>query len=83
MATIRLFASIKEKIGAAELHIRISDRQLLRNVLAQAASDNGVEEAWLVSHRLLYAVNQQMAGLDHMVGDGDEIAVLPPMSGGV
>jgi molybdopterin converting factor subunit 1 len=31
---------------------------------------------------LLLAINQEQAGLDAQVKDGDEIAIMPPFSGG-
>jgi len=53
------------------------------DILGQAVKQAGVDPGALISDSLLYAVNQETAALDQMVEDGDEVAVLPPLSGGV
>ena len=77
---VRLFASLREKAGR--------DRQSLD--LSDGAS---VEEAWsrlahdapqLAPHRasLTVAVNRRYAPFDTKLSEGDEIAFIPPVSGG-
>lgn len=36
----------------------------------------------LGSHKLLFSINQEYAGPDRRVSDGDEIAIFTPVSGG-
>ncbi|MDH5509167.1 MAG: MoaD/ThiS family protein [Nitrospinota bacterium] len=83
MAIIRLFASLRDKFGANDLQIRITDRKKLRNVLEEAATIHGIDPGFLSAGSFLCAINQQMAGQEDMVGDEDEIAIFPPMSGGM
>ncbi|MDH5638444.1 MAG: MoaD/ThiS family protein [Nitrospinota bacterium] len=83
MAIIRLFASLSDKFGASELQVRIADRKKVRNVLEEAATIHGIDPGFLSAGAFLYAINQQMAGQEDMVGDEDEIAIFPPMSGGI
>ncbi|MDH4184309.1 MAG: MoaD/ThiS family protein [Nitrospinota bacterium] len=82
MAIIRLFASIREKIGMEQLEIRLTAPCTLRLALLQASEAQGIDPAVLTGASLLYAVNQRMTDLDSTVEEKDEIAVLPPMSGG-
>ncbi|MDH5679490.1 MAG: MoaD/ThiS family protein [Nitrospinota bacterium] len=83
MPRIRFFASIQDKLGASELRIRITDSRSLRNILMETATINQIEPSFFIDGPFLFAINQTMAGLDDMVQDGDEIAIFPPMSGGL
>jgi molybdopterin synthase sulfur carrier subunit len=73
--TVKYFASIRESMGRGEDIVE----------LAQACS---VRELWQqvtqrpVPQRLLVAVNQEYAGLDALLRDGDEVAFFPPVTGG-
>lgn len=83
MAKLRFFASVKEKIGADNMEIPVEGAISVRDILLQAAKKAGVDPAILINNSLLFALNQETAALDHKVVDGDEVAVLPPLSGGV
>jgi molybdopterin synthase sulfur carrier subunit len=73
--TVKYFASIRESLGRGEDVVE----------LAQVCS---VGELWQrvtqqpLPQRLLAAVNQEYAGLDAMLRDGDEVAFFPPVTGG-
>ena len=70
---VKLFAGLRELAGWGE--------QELENVTR-------VDEIWPVlglgpePEGLLYAVNKEYAKRDHELRDGDEVAVIPPVSGG-
>ena len=75
------FASLKEALGTSgetvDLPVGVSTVGGLRDWLA------GQGRARLGSAtNLRCAVNQDMAGPDTAVGDGDEIAFFPPVTGG-
>ena len=71
--TVRLFAGLRERAGTGRLELdgveRVSDvwREL----------DLGDEPPGL-----LYAVNREYVEQSHELRDGDEVAVIPPVSGG-
>jgi molybdopterin synthase catalytic subunit len=71
--TVRLFAGLRERAGAARLEI--DDVRRVGDIWAKLGL--GDEPGGL-----LYAVNREYAGPDDALRDGDEVAVIPPVSGG-
>ena len=82
MATIRFFASVRDKTGRDSVTIEIKSPSSVGDALKMAAAQMGVNEATLINRSLRYAVNMNIEGLDFTVNDSDEIALLPPLSGG-
>ena len=70
--TIRLFAGLRERAGWSRREV---DAATVADVWV--ALDLGDEPAGL-----LYAVNKEYAPQDKMLSDGDEVALIPPVSGG-
>ena len=71
--TVRLFAGLRERAGRARL------------VLDDVASVDAVWERLELGDEppgLLYAVNREYVTRGHVLHDGDEVAVIPPVSGG-
>ena len=70
---VRLFAGLRERAGYSTRELddvsRVGD--------VWSALDLGDEPAGL-----LYAVNKEYAGRDRELRDGDEVALIPPVSGG-
>jgi molybdopterin synthase catalytic subunit len=73
--TVRLFAGLRERAGAGERGLELPAGAQLGDVWSRL--DLGEEPAGL-----LYAVNREYAGADHPLEDGDEVALIPPVSGG-
>jgi MoaE-MoaD fusion protein len=71
--TVRLFAGLRERAGWSQRELdgvgRVGD--------VFAALELGDEPAGL-----LYAVNKEYAERDRALADGDEVALIPPVSGG-
>jgi MoaE-MoaD fusion protein len=71
--TVKVFAGLRERAGWAERDLedvaRVGD--------VWAALDLGEEPAGL-----LYAVNRDYADADRALSEGDEVALIPPVSGG-
>jgi MoaE-MoaD fusion protein len=72
--TVRLFAGLRERAGWSERAIDGVDR--VGDVWA--ALDLGAEPPGL-----LYAVNREYAPVERELVDGDEVALIPPVSGGM
>src|SRR5918996_2154016 len=72
---VRLFAGLRERAGADERELELSEGARVADVWAPLAL--GDEPPGL-----LYAVNKAYADADRPLADGDEIALIPPVSGG-
>lgn len=80
LVTIRLFARLREMAGGAELRRELPDGATARSAWdALAAEFPGFDD---YSKAVSCAVNQEYARMTTPLGDGDEIAFLPPVSGG-
>jgi MoaE-MoaD fusion protein len=71
--TVRLFAGLRERVGRSRLELE--DVALIDDVWP--ALDLGAEPPGL-----LYAVNREYVERGHALADGDEVALIPPVSGG-
>lgn len=81
MLTIKLFATLKDKAGRGELqvdggHATVADLLEHMSGLFPALSDAINQRSILIS------VNQEFVKPDHRLKDGDEVALMPPFSGG-
>lgn len=78
---ILYFAGLREKLGVAgeriDLPAGVGNVGALRDWLVGQGRD-----ALASAKNLRCAVNQDMAGLDAAVRDGDEVAFFPPVTGG-
>jgi MoaE-MoaD fusion protein len=73
--TVRLFAGLRERAGSGEREVDLQERARVRDVWG--ALGLGQEPPGL-----LYAVNQEYVARDRRLEEGDEVAVIPPVSGG-
>lgn len=74
---IRLFAQLRERAGASELSLELPDGARVRDALA-APGVAGLAEGL----PLVLAVNRAYASEDAALAPGDELALIPPVSGG-
>ena len=78
MAVVRLFAQAREAAGTAT---DLIDEPTLADLLDEAVRKWGPEFAAVLSTSKVW-VNGEEVPLTTPVGDKDEVAVLPPVSGG-
>jgi molybdopterin synthase catalytic subunit len=72
---VLLFAGLRERAGAAEVELELPDGAVVRDALERMttiAADTPV----------VMAVNQEYASADAPLHAGDELALIPPVSGG-
>ncbi|HEU0024821.1 MAG TPA: molybdenum cofactor biosynthesis protein MoaE [Thermoleophilaceae bacterium] len=73
--TVRLFAMLRERAGAAEVVLDLADGARVADALAELDGLAG-------GIPLVMAVNREYADTDQVLGPGDELALIPPVSGG-
>jgi molybdopterin converting factor subunit 1 len=73
---VRLFAGLRERAGTAERGLELPDGATVAAVWPAL----GLEDDEPVG--LLYAVNKEYANREQPLADGDEVALIPPVSGG-
>ena len=82
MIKVLFFAQLKERLNTGEVHLDL-DRALTvdqsRNTLS---SEDELWKECLEDGRVLVAVNQTMANNQTRVNPGDEVAFIPPVTGG-
>jgi len=75
---LRFFAALREQMGAGA-----------ERVVPSGTTVGALWRALVAERRLLadipvrFAVNETYVGASHRLADGDEMAVFPPVSGGV
>ncbi len=78
--TVKFFATYREIVGSKELAFRQAEGATLRNLLdavyAKHPRLKGLEAT------MILAVNHELAEPGTELRDGDEVAVMPPVSGG-
>jgi molybdopterin converting factor subunit 1 len=80
MVQVRYFAVVRERLGRSEEALE----------LAAGATVGGALDALVARHAALaplraylqVAVNQSMVSAEHVLADGDELALIPPVAGG-
>jgi MoaE-MoaD fusion protein len=73
--TVRLFAILRERAGAGSVTLELPEGARVRDAI-----DSLSELAEGVP--LVMAVNREYASEDHVLDAGDELALIPPVSGG-
>ena len=73
--TVRLFAMLRERAGAPELVLELPEGARVRDALAELSE-------LAAGLPLVMAVNREYAGEDEPLSAGDELALIPPVSGG-
>jgi molybdopterin synthase catalytic subunit/molybdopterin converting factor small subunit len=72
---IRLFAGLRERAGESERMLDVESGARVADVWAPLELGEEPEG-------LLYAVNREYASPDRRLSEGDEVALIPPVSGG-
>ena len=72
---MRLFAGLRERAGTGELEVELPDGAVVGDVWPALDFDGEPPG-------LLFARNREYAAREAVLADGDEVAVIPPVSGG-
>ena len=78
--TVRLFARLRDIAGSSELSRDLAAGATIADLWRQLARE--FPELAGYERSISSAVNADYARMDRVVADGDDIAFLPPVSGG-
>jgi molybdopterin synthase catalytic subunit len=77
---VKLFGAVREAVGAKELSVRVPEGCPVADLRAQLAQNHPIFEKF--GDRLAVSINFEVASLDAVLHEGDEVAFLPPVAGG-
>lgn len=77
---IRVFASFREAVGSGSLAWDSVDGATVGDVVSALKAT--YPRLGPAAEKALLAVNQEYVGADFRLRDGDELALIPPVSGG-
>ncbi len=80
MITVLFFARLKDQVGQVELQLESDLAGKTAAELQQVLIDQGMLA--LQDDSIRIAVNQDFCSADTIVNDGDEVAFMPPVTGG-
>jgi molybdopterin converting factor subunit 1 len=80
LVTVRLFARLREIAGAPDLKVELPETAHVRDAWAVLAARHPALNAY--ERSISCAVNEDYARMTAELRDGDEVAFLPPVSGG-
>ena len=77
---VLIFASLAQHLGMSNLDIDMPDGATVRDALDDlSARFEGLSES---RTKIATAVNMRYVGEGHLLSEGDELALIPPVSGG-
>ena len=81
LITVKCFAWAREVTGEDDIELDVPEIGTVKDLRASLAQKYPVFFAKMES--IAVSVNQEFAGDSHAVAAGDELALIPPISGGV
>jgi molybdopterin converting factor subunit 1 len=79
---VRLFAVLRERAGRDSLEIELAEGATVADALRALAASSEPLGAALEAMPVVMAVNRSYVGEDTTLSTGDELALIPPVSGG-
>lgn len=80
MIEVLLFGAAADRAGTRKVRLEVGEGTTVDDVWTLLVEEN--PDLSPMRDTLAFAVNGEYAKLDETVGPGDEVAVLPPVSGG-
>ena len=77
---IKLFAGLRDRAGTGDMSVEFEDGATVRDALDLA--QQSAPKRWIIPTSLMTAVNNEYVPLNKSLKDGDELALIPPVSGG-
>ncbi|MFL5899555.1 MAG: molybdenum cofactor biosynthesis protein [Solirubrobacterales bacterium] len=82
MLQVRLFAVLRERAGRGSLEIEVAEGATVADALRALAGASAPLAEVLEAMPVVMAVNRSYVGAEAMLAAGDELALIPPVSGG-
>jgi molybdopterin converting factor subunit 1 len=79
--SVRLFAVLRERTGTNSVELRLAPGSTVADALSSLSRLEGLREPLAHMHTVV-AVNRQYADPSTVLAGGDELALIPPLSGG-
>jgi molybdopterin converting factor subunit 1 len=79
--TVRLFAILRDRAGRDSIELRLSDGATVADALRALSEAPGLADP-LARMTVRMAVNREFVDSDTSLSSGDELALVPPVSGG-
>lgn len=77
---LRFFASLRERLKASEAERPLPDGATVGDLWTALCRERPDLDA--LGRSISFAVNREYVERDHVLADGDEVALIPPVSGG-
>jgi molybdopterin synthase catalytic subunit len=81
LVRVRLFATLRERAGSGSIEIELSEGATVADALAAVSGFDGLGDV-IGCIPVVMAVNREYADRDRALSEGDELALIPPVSGG-
>ena len=78
---VRLFAMLRERAGSDSVTVEVPDGATVRDAVDAVARMHGLADV-MGRMSVVMAVNREYADDDARLAEGDELALIPPVSGG-
>lgn len=83
MITVKYFATLKKMAGKEEDQFDLGHNTTVRN-LSEVIGKTLPEIGKMIREKkVMISVNYDVVSIDALINDGDEVALLPPFSGGI
>ena len=78
---MRLFAMLRERAGSDTVTVELPEGATVRDAITVIGAERGLGDLF-AAMPVVMAVNREYAGEDDALAAGDELALIPPVSGG-
>jgi molybdopterin synthase sulfur carrier subunit len=82
VAQLLFFGRLGDLAGGVDRQLGLSRAHAVRDIIGLLAASDELLGSALAEPRIRYAINGTMVHADALVEDDDELAFLPPVSGG-
>jgi molybdopterin converting factor subunit 1 len=81
LVNVRLFAMLRERAESDAVQVELPDGATVRDAVDAVAHEHGLGEL-MARMPVVMAVNREYASADTALSEADELALIPPVSGG-